>query len=278
MRKFSPSEFNFTDSNSVSIIDELPLWSAPFGLKLLDMITLRSGMTVLDIGFGLGFPIIEVANRLGKTSKVYGIDPWKAAIERAKKKIRLLGMQNIELIEAAAENIPLPDSSVDLIVSNNGINNVQDIARVFAECDRVSKKGAQFVATVNLPESMIEFYRIFEEVLADLNLGDIIPAVRAHIHKKRLPVEELREIFMKNNFEIVQMQTSSFTYRFLDGTAMFDYPFIQNNFMDSWLAIVPENLVNEVFNEIEYRMNYISRKNGEWILTIPYTAISALKK
>jgi hypothetical protein len=48
--------------------------------------------------------------------------------------------------------------------------------------------------------------------------------------------------------------------------------------MDSWLAIVPPERVNEVFNEIESRMNLISQKNGEWVLTIPFVTISAIKK
>src|SRR4030042_7101490 len=99
MTKFRKSIFNLDDKETVSIIDELPLWSAPFGFKLLDMIKLRKNITALDIGFGLGFPLLEVAQRLGNSSKVYGIDPWKAAIERAQRKINILGLTNIELID-----------------------------------------------------------------------------------------------------------------------------------------------------------------------------------
>jgi hypothetical protein len=59
------------DPEFVSIIDELPLWSAPFGLKLLDIINLKHSMKVLDIGCGLGFPLIEIAQRLGETSEIW---------------------------------------------------------------------------------------------------------------------------------------------------------------------------------------------------------------
>ncbi|MCK7521975.1 MAG: methyltransferase domain-containing protein [Ignavibacteriales bacterium] len=97
MTIFNKSNFDLNDKDTVSIIDELPLWSAPFGLKLLDAIKLRPNITALDIGFGLGFPLLEVAQRLGNSSKVYGIDPWKAAIERTQTKIKILGLTNIEL-------------------------------------------------------------------------------------------------------------------------------------------------------------------------------------
>jgi len=52
---------------------------------------------VLDIGFGLGFPMIEIALRLGDSSRVYGIDPWEAAIERTKSKIKICNVNNIEI-------------------------------------------------------------------------------------------------------------------------------------------------------------------------------------
>jgi len=90
----------------VTFFDELPLWSAPFGWKLLDHIQYKSGITALDIGFGTGFPLIELAMRLGESATVYGIDPWKEAIERAKQKIDYYGISNVRIIEGVAESIP----------------------------------------------------------------------------------------------------------------------------------------------------------------------------
>lgn len=75
--------FDLNSYKHVELIDELPFWSAPFGIKLLDSIMLKKNMTALDIGFGLGFPLTEIAMRLGKSSKIYGIDPWHTAIKRA---------------------------------------------------------------------------------------------------------------------------------------------------------------------------------------------------
>jgi len=146
---------NFELNELINVFDELPLWSAPFGLKLLENINYKQNITALDIGFGAGFPLTEIAMRLGNSSTVYGIDPWKETFQRVNQKIYYYGISNIKLIEGEAESIPLEDNSIDLITSNNGINNVSDIDTVLSECSRILKIGGQFVQTMNLDKTMI---------------------------------------------------------------------------------------------------------------------------
>jgi len=277
MTKFRKSNFNLDDRDTVSIIDELPLWSAPFGLKLLDAIKLLPDITALDIGFGLGFPLLEVAQRLGNSSKVYGIDPWKAAIERTQTKINILGLNNIELIEGVAENIPLPDNSIDLIVSNNGINNVQDIEKVMNECKRIAKKSAQFVATVNLEETMIEFYNELERVLVEEGLNENVSKLKKHIYDKRRPLDELQNLFESSGFKIEKVIHDSFNLRFLNATTMFSHYLIRLAFLDSWLDLVPADRVNKIFGQVENRLNFKSQEYGELVLTVPFVLIDAEK-
>ena len=277
MTNFIKSNFNLDDRDTVSIIDELPLWSAPFGLKLLDTIKLRPNITALDIGFGLGFPLLEVAQRLGNSSKVYGIDPWKAAIERTQIKINILDLTNVELIEGVAENIPLPANSIDLIVSNNGINNVQDLQKVMNECRRVAKKSAQFVATVNLDETMIEFYTELEKVLVEEGLNENVIKLKNHIYHKRRPLDELKNLFERNGFKIEKVIQDSFKLRFLNASTMFDHYLIRLAFLDSWLDLVPADKVNKIFSQIENRLNLKAQENGEMVLTVPFVLIDAKK-
>jgi len=277
MTKFRKSNFNLNDRDTVSIIDELPLWSAPFGLKLLDTIRLRQHITALDIGFGLGFPLLEIAQRLGNSSKVYGIDPWKAAIERTQTKINILGLTNVELIEGVAENIPLPDNSVDLIVSNNGINNVQNLEKVMSECKRIAKKSAQFVATVNLNKTMIEFYDELEKGLIEEGLNENVSQLKKHIYHKRRPLDELKKLFQSNGFKIEKLIHDSFKLRFLNATTMFNHYLIRLAFLDSWLDLVPEVLIQEIFTRVENRLNRKAQDDEEMVLTVPFVVIEAEK-
>src|ERR1041385_5115993 len=114
MTKFWDYKFNdipqFTET-----YDELPLWSAPFGLLLLKNIELKPNQKVLDIGSGTGFPLFELAERFGSSSTIYGLDTWKNANERARKKIKSYSVTNVEIMDGSVENIPFDRESIDLI-------------------------------------------------------------------------------------------------------------------------------------------------------------------
>ncbi len=107
-------------------------------------------MQVLDVGCGTGFPLFELAQRLGSISRVYGLDLWKAALNRAKRKAQLWNVRNAELGQGDATVMPFRNGQFDLIVSNLGLNNFNDPEAVLAECRRVSKPSAKVVLTTNL--------------------------------------------------------------------------------------------------------------------------------
>lgn len=127
--------------DAVAAYDDVPIWSAPFGQVLLDNISYAPRLRALDIGCGTGFPLLELGDRLGPTSEVWGLDPWEPALQRAKTKIAARGLTNIKLVHAPAENMPFEDGFFDLIVSNNGLNNVQDVPLALHECRRIMRHG-----------------------------------------------------------------------------------------------------------------------------------------
>jgi ubiquinone/menaquinone biosynthesis C-methylase UbiE len=277
MDNYLKTNYDLNNNEMVSVIDELPLWSAPFGLNLLDKITYRKNISALDIGSGLGFPLLEVAMRLGNTCKVYGIDPWEAAVERIKAKIRVYGITNVEIINGFAEKIPLPDNSVDLIFSNNGLNNVNDINVVLGECGRISKIGAQIVFTYNTDRTMNEFYSVLEELLLEKNMTGEIAQMKAHIYKKRKPVEEFIRLLNESGYVINEISHDKFTYSFVDGTAMFNHFLIRLAFIDSWKEFIPKEKQNEFFAEVVERLNQLAQSNGVLNLTIPFVLIDCEK-
>jgi arsenite methyltransferase len=276
MKKYLSNDFDLTEYISVS--DECSIWSAPFGLKLLNYIDYKQNISAIDIGFGTGFPLTEIALRLGESSTVYGIDPWTDAIKRASKKIEYYRLTNIKIFEGVAESIPLTDKSVDLIVSNNGINNVNDVNQVISECSRIIKSGGQFVQTMNLNKSMFEFYFQLENVLSGLGLNKEIELMNQHIYEKRRPLDEMISVVQKNGFIIKDLEHDQFNYRFSNGTAMLNHYFIRLAFMDSWIRILPGNRLEEIFDTIETRLNEQAKITGGIKLTIPFVLINAIKK
>jgi ubiquinone/menaquinone biosynthesis C-methylase UbiE len=188
--------------------------------------------------------------------------------------LKIYDIVNVELLNGVAEEIPLPDNSIDLIVSNNGLNNVQDLEKSFSECRRIAKKGCQFIATMNLDKTMNEFYSVFKEVVMEMNMQEIVDSIDQHIYEKRKPVEELINMFEKNKFR-TKYQTHSFRYRFADGTSMFNYFLIRVAFVNSWMQLTPLEKTNKIFLEIEKRLNDIAASENGISLSIPYIVIDS---
>jgi ubiquinone/menaquinone biosynthesis C-methylase UbiE len=105
---------------------------------------LRSGETVLDLGSGGGLDVLLSARRVGPAGKAYGLDMTDDMLALARENQRRAGVDNVEFLKGEIEAIPLPDASVDVIVSNCVINLSTDKPRVFAEAFRVLKSGGRF--------------------------------------------------------------------------------------------------------------------------------------
>ena len=172
---------DFTAPDTVAAYDELPLWCAMAGLLLLEHLPLRRGATVLDVGCGTGFPLLELAQRLGAGATVHGLDPWAQALTRARFKAGVIGVANATLTRGDGAAMPFPDGRFDLIVSNLGINNFADPDAVFAECGRVLKRGGRLALTSNVEGHMAELYTVFEAVLAERGRPDALAALRRHV-------------------------------------------------------------------------------------------------
>lgn len=105
---------------------------------------IRLGDVVLDIGCGGGIDTVLAARRTGPTGKVYALDFLPEMLERTALAAAQAGLANVELLEGEMEAIPLPDATVDVVVSNGVINLSPRKARVFAECLRVLRPGGRF--------------------------------------------------------------------------------------------------------------------------------------
>ena len=108
---------------------------------------LKPGEVVLDLGSGGGIDVLLSARRVGPTGKAYGLDMTDEMLALAEENRRKAGAQNVEFLKGEIENIPLPDHSVDVIISNCVINLSADKDRVLREAFRVLRSGGRFAVS-----------------------------------------------------------------------------------------------------------------------------------
>jgi len=145
--------------------------------------TLQPGEIVLDLGSGGGIDVLLSARRVGPTGKAYGLDMTDEMLALAAENQRKAGLENVEFIKGEIEHIPLPDNSVDVVISNCVINLSADKDRVLREAFRVLKPGGRLaVSDVVTRGAMLPEIR--ERVL--LWVGCIAGALEESEYKSKL--------------------------------------------------------------------------------------------
>jgi SAM-dependent methyltransferase len=142
-----PITSNLYDASQTSTIPEEAVLASLGCGNPTALAKLNPGETVLDLGSGGGIDVLLSAKRVGPTGKAYGLDMTDEMLALARENQRKAGIDNVEFLKGEIENIPLPDNSVDVVISNCVINLSADKDRVLCETFRVLKPGGRFAVS-----------------------------------------------------------------------------------------------------------------------------------
>lgn len=120
----------------------------------------KPGEVCVDLGSGRGTDVLRLAETVGENGFVYGIDVADGMIEKASRQAEKLGVKNVKFIKTNLEALPLPNNSVDLIISNCTLNHAENKQLVWDEIFRILKKGGRFVVSdIYSTETVPDEYR-----------------------------------------------------------------------------------------------------------------------
>lgn len=259
----------------------VPQWSRPFADVLLSQLLViprPPDAHVLDVACGTGYPTLEIARVLGQGAAVMGIDTWRTAIERARRKAADVWLRNVAFLHDDIAHAPLPENDCDLITCNLAYTSFADRNRALAIMARLLKPDGWFLLTTPLQTAFRAFLDLYHTVLTELQLTTCTDALVALV-KGKPTIATARAAIERTSLHIEREVADSFTMHFADAHDFFTSPVIALGFMVGWRAIVPDVALRRlVFNELERRLDLLAAEAGGLTFEVPYLCLCARKR
>ena len=242
-------------------------------LELLEGVRFNSGQKVLNTGPGTACRTMELAQRLGPTSVVYGLLSEKKNFYTIPKKCTLHGWDNIELFQGKPDQLPFADSYFDLILYVCNYSGMQQLGGALSEAARVAKSSAQFLLSVPLKDTLKEYHTMMEDLLRANHMFKEAETFQEVKRLRQKPLKEVEAELKNTGLCISEITLRQYSISFLDGTAFLNHWMVKEELIPDWDLFL-NGTGRETFSRlVENRLNEISGQQRALVFNMPFAVL-----
>lgn len=217
--------------------DVLPVWGQKFGKMLLRGLEVPEKGQILEIACGTGYVTTHLLARIGKATRIIAIENSSVILDVARRKVEKMGSKGVFFRTASAEpRLSFADDVYDLVVSNLGLTEMDDVPRAIRDFARVTYPGGEIRCTLPLAGSYAEFYDIYREVLIKLDKNEALERLDEHIAGYPT-VDECEQWMRQAHWGDARVELENFTMLFKTAREFFFAPVIEYGPLSTWKSL-----------------------------------------
>ena len=253
-----------------------PDWRDRYDTLINEKVELPAEGHFLDVNSGTGAYAIELAERLQGKGEVFGTDSSAERIELSQAKALVKKTDNVLFEQASATDLPYRDDRFDAVIGDASMVAPDEIEEMVAELARVASPGAKVIVKMATRGSFDEFFSIYWEALLGAGMVDEVWGSLETMINERPTVSDAELLVRRAGLKRVESLSNIEPFFFDSGNEFLESPLIEDNFLEEWLSIVPENSRQDVYERLA---SLIDRElhDGPFEVSIKATIITCVK-
>lgn len=253
-----------------------PDWRDRFDTLVNEQAKLPAEGQFLDVNCGTGAYAIELAERVQGKGEVIATDPSAERIEIARAKAQVKKLEEVRFEQASATDLPFRDDQFDAVIGDASMTAPDQIEEMLTEVMRVASPGATVVFKMATLGTFDEFYSIYWEALLGAGIVDGVWSALETLINERSSKSDAESMARRVGLRQVESISSKEIFDFDSGDEFMESPLIKDTVLDDWLAIVPEDRRQEIYERITSLID-LELHDGPFEVSLKATIITGKK-